>query len=111
MADKSNEHSGSRWEPQADEQTTEYLAGPAEPTEVLRRPRRLPKVAAAVAVVAAATIAGGAIGLAVAGNRTEPAGDTATISEQGTAPDGSTGTFDRDSDRPHGFGHHGPGRH
>ena len=137
MADTPNDHSGSRWEPGPDEQHTQRRAGPVEPeTQMIpglgEEPtagpapkRRVPKIAAAVAIVAAATIAGGAVGLAVAGNATRDASDT-TVTESTagssdgatqdpTAPDGADGFGpDRDGDGygPGGqFGHHGPGGH
>jgi hypothetical protein len=133
MAENSNDHSGSRWEPDSDEHVTEDLTPAGEqPTEIIpglgeEAPppappkKRIPKAAAAIAIVAAATIGGGAIGLALAGNSSEPASDTAVTSEstagtgqdQGTAPDGTTGAVpgfsDGDGDNDgDGYGH-GPG--
>ena len=137
MADTPNDHSGSRWEPDPDQQHTQRLAGPVAPeTQMIpglgeertagpAPKRRVPKIAAAVAIVAAATIAGGAVGLAVAGNATRDASDT-TVTEStadsgdgatqdGIAPRGDDGLGpDRDGDGygPGGqFGHHGPGGH
>ncbi len=146
MADTPNERSGSRWEPDPSDQTTEQLGGPIEtPTDMIpglqsepappvapAPKRRIPRAAAAIAIVAAATIGGGAVGLAVAGNRAQEVSDTAVTSEstpgdqgapggttggdqsgpdgstgtEGTAPDGSTGSqpFDQDGD---GYGFHG----
>lgn len=145
MAENSNDHSGSRWEPDSDEHVTQDLTPAGEqPTEIIpglgeeaqppaQPKRRIPKAVAAIAIVAAATIGGGAIGLALAGNRSEPVSDTAVTSEstagtgqeQGAAPDGTTGTapglgdndgdgygdHDGDGYGPGGFGHHGPGGH
>lgn len=139
MADTPNDHSGSRWEPDPDEQHTQRLAGPVEretqlipglgeeQTAAPAPKRRIPKIVAAVAVVAAATIAGGAVGLAVAGNSARDASDT-TVTEStagsgngatqdGIAPGGGPADgfgVDRDGDGygPGGqFGHHGPGGH
>lgn len=149
MAENSNDRSGSRWEPESGEHTTEDLTPAGEqPTEIIpglgenhsppaQPKKRIPRTVAAIAIVAAATIGGGAIGLALAGNRSQPVSDTAVTSEstagtgsgQGAAPNGSTGTVpgfgDRDGDGygpgygdadgdgygPGGFGHHGPGGH
>lgn len=148
MAETPNEHSGSRWEPESSDQVTEDLTPAGEqPTEVIpgltdepapvpaAPKRRIPKAAAAVAIVAAAVIGGGAVGLALAGNRSQPVSDTAVTSGPnagtqdqgtdggtGTAPDGGTGTaprfgdgdgrgYDADGDGEGGFGHHGPGGH
>lgn len=132
MADTSNEKSGSRWEPDDSEHLTEDLT-PASETEVIpgmaqeapAPKRRIPKAAAAVAIVAAATIAGGGIGLALAGNSAQPVSDTAVSGEptaganqgEGTTPDNdgllpSRGDHDGDGYGPGGhFGHHGPGGH
>ena len=69
--------SGSRWEPDPDEQITQRFATPepvvpglqAESDPPAKTPRRFGKGMAAAAIVAAATVAGGAVGMAVAGNR------------------------------------------
>jgi ferric-dicitrate binding protein FerR (iron transport regulator) len=114
--------SGSRWEPDPAEQPTGRLAGPVIPgmQEEPSAPapaspkRRIPRAAAAVAIVAAATIAGGAVGLALAGNNTQEASDTAVAGESGTDP-AVPDVQDSDGFERHGpgghFGHHGPGRH
>lgn len=134
MADNPNGTSGSRWEPDPTDQPTERLAGPVEPdTQMIpgmqveapaapAHKRRIPKAAAAVAIVAAATIGGGAIGLAVASNSTENVSDSSVTGEAtpGTptdlvtpelAPDGGFGG-DHDGYGPGGhFGPHGTGGH
>lgn len=98
--------SGSRWEPDPDEQVTQRLSTPptdasivpglaAEPSAA--RPRRFGRGLAAVAIVTAATVAGGAVGMAVVGNRTSQVNDPTTditgqdgTTPNGASPDGST---------------------
>ena len=119
-----SETSGSRWEPNADEHPTQRLAG-AQPTDpdaapgpAGSSPRRAGRAVATVALVAAATLAGGAVGMAVAGNRTADASDTSDTAvvdggaPQGFAPGESGPDWDGDD---HGFEpggeHDGFGRH
>lgn len=121
-------NSGSRWEPGPDEQVTQRLSAPsgpivpglvAEPATPVGGPRRFGRRLAAVAVVAAATLAGGAVGMAVAGNRTSQVSDTTQVgtTQDGTSPSGTApdGAYDQqlppgappDFHDGDGFGHHG----
>jgi hypothetical protein len=94
--------SGSRWEPTPDEQPTQRLAveRPADPAPASRR---LGRVVGAAAVVAA-TLAGGAVGAALAGNRTAEVNETAVVDD--VTPGQTRPYRDRDGD---GFGPRGGG--
>lgn len=126
MADAPNDHSGSRWEPDPSEQRTEQLGQPTDVIPGLQTPapakpkRRVPRAAAAVAIVAAATLGGGIAGMALAGNQTQDASDTGVSTDSGgstseqqpfTGPDGGTLPEGRDGDGDHGHFGHGPGGH
>ncbi len=111
-----SETSGSRWEPNADEHPTQRLAA-AQPTDpdpapgpAAPSPRRAGRVVAAVALVAAATLAGGAVGMAVAGNRTAGASDTAVVDE-GSTPGQTQPYWDGDDGFGPGGDHRGFGGH
>lgn len=115
MADN---RSGSRWEPDPEEQPTQKLADPMEPAAAVPAPkRRIPGAVLAVAIVAAATIGGGAVGLALAGNGNQEVSDTAVTAETPNTDGMLPGGEQRgDGFAPHGrdggrFGHHGPGGH
>ena len=94
------------WRPAGD-QPTEIIPGlgeePAPAPAPVKPKRRIPKAVAAVAVVAAATIGGGAIGLALAGNQSPPVSDTAVTSESTAWDERRT----RARARPRWFNRHG----
>lgn len=113
-------HSGSRWEPSPDEQTTDVLTPPAASPSSVAPPaparRGLSTTAAVLLAVVIGGLGGAVAGFAVAGDRgTQPASDLVT--EQGQVPGGQgqvPGQRVPGDDDPFGApgrGHHGYGEH
>ncbi|HRY10576.1 MAG: hypothetical protein H6526_06035 [Actinobacteria bacterium] len=114
-------HSGSRWEPDPAEQTTDVLGPPAEAQSKVPPPtsprRGLSTTAAVLIAVVIGGIGGAVVGFAVAADR-EPQPVSGVVTEQGQAP-GQLGRGQGQGQVPGeneqfgvpGRGHHGYGEH